>query len=101
MQKVFVEKPTQAAQVVASSPEVEEVPMEVVLRTASTLTLKRPAEGSTSCHEDSAQAHKRVKVIVGKHKSRHDEGSSRAHSKDKEPVAPSGELAPSSYHQSK
>ncbi|RRT83555.1 hypothetical protein B296_00004249 [Ensete ventricosum] len=100
MPKVSVGKPMQATRATASASEVK-VPVEAAPRTTSTLTPKRPAKGSTSRHEDSGRAHKRVKVTVGKHKSWCSEGSSWVHSKDKEPFTPSGELVPPAYYQSK
>ncbi|RWW55265.1 hypothetical protein BHE74_00038111 [Ensete ventricosum] len=101
MPKVSTGKPTQAAWATASSFEIEEVSVEAAPRIASTPTPKRPAEGLMSQHEDFDQAHKRVKVSVGKHKSQCDEGSSWMYSKDKEPVALGGEPVPPTYCRSK
>ncbi|RRT47718.1 hypothetical protein B296_00053541 [Ensete ventricosum] len=78
------------ARAAVSLPEVEEVPTEVALRSATTPTPKRPTEGSMAPPKGSSHVHKRVKVSVGKHKSRSGEGGSRAHSKGKESAA-SGE----------
>ncbi|RRT65215.1 hypothetical protein B296_00020638, partial [Ensete ventricosum] len=49
---------------------------------------KRPTEASTQQADDLARRHKKVKILSRRHKSRHDEGGSRSHSKGKEPTAP-------------
>ncbi|RWW35538.1 hypothetical protein BHE74_00059516 [Ensete ventricosum] len=49
---------------------------------------KRPTEASTQQADDLALRHKKVKILSRRHKSRHDEGGSRSHSKGKEPTAP-------------
>ncbi|RWW59881.1 hypothetical protein BHE74_00033165 [Ensete ventricosum] len=95
MLKVSADKSAPATRVSSPSLEVEEVHVEAAPRTVPFVTPKRPAEKSTSRQEDPTRTHKRTKVVVGKHKSRHGgEGASRAPSKDKGPVAPSEELAP-------
>ncbi|RZS13872.1 hypothetical protein BHM03_00045507 [Ensete ventricosum] len=53
---------------------------------------KRPIDAPTEQVDDPARRHKKVKVLMRRHKSRHDEGESRSHSKGKEPAAPSEEL---------
>ncbi|RZR76467.1 hypothetical protein BHM03_00001250 [Ensete ventricosum] len=91
MPKVFAGKSTPAARVTPSSLEVEEVRVEATLRTAQAPSPKRLIEKLVLRQEDPTRTHKRVKVAVGKHKSRHGEGSSRAPSKDKELVGPNEE----------
>ncbi|RRT76622.1 hypothetical protein B296_00028487 [Ensete ventricosum] len=91
MPKVLVGKSTPVARVTPSSLEVEEVRVEATLRTAQAPSPKRLIEKSVLRQEDPTRTHKRVKVAVGKHKSRHGEGSSRAPSKDKELVGPNEE----------
>ncbi|RWW06760.1 hypothetical protein GW17_00029879 [Ensete ventricosum] len=49
---------------------------------------KRPTEASTQHADDLARRHKKVKILSRRHKSRHDEGGSRSHSKGKEPTTP-------------
>ncbi|RRT38072.1 hypothetical protein B296_00022650 [Ensete ventricosum] len=53
---------------------------------------KRLIDASTEQVDDPARWHKKVKVLTRRHKSRHDEGESRSHSKGKEPTTPSEEL---------
>ncbi|RRT68808.1 hypothetical protein B296_00026326 [Ensete ventricosum] len=53
---------------------------------------KGPIDAPTEQVDDPARRHKKVKVLTRRHKSRHDEGESRSHSKGKEPAAPSKEL---------
>ncbi|RRT33556.1 hypothetical protein B296_00047893, partial [Ensete ventricosum] len=60
-------------------------------REAPKASSKRPIDAPTEQADDSAQRHKRVKVLMRRHKSRHGEGESRSHSKGKEPAAPSEE----------
>ncbi|RZR86331.1 hypothetical protein BHM03_00013518 [Ensete ventricosum] len=91
MLKVSPGKSTLAARVTPSSPEVEDVHVKAVLRTTPASTPKRSAKKSMPRQEDPTQTHKRVKVAVRKHKSRHGEGSSRLLSKDKRLIASSKE----------
>ncbi|RRT44494.1 hypothetical protein B296_00020917 [Ensete ventricosum] len=53
---------------------------------------KRSIDASTGQADDPTRRHKKVKVLTRRHKSRHNEGESRSHSKDKKPAAPSEEL---------
>ncbi|RZS09805.1 hypothetical protein BHM03_00040924 [Ensete ventricosum] len=72
--------------------EVKDVPAEAAPISATATTPKKPTKGSMPPTEGSSHAHKQVKVTVGKHKSRRNEGSSRAHLKGKEPTEPGGSL---------
>ncbi|RZS19625.1 hypothetical protein BHM03_00052053 [Ensete ventricosum] len=78
MPKVPTGKLGLAARATMSSPEVQEVPTEAAL-SVDAPTPKRLAEGSIPPLVGSSHAHKRVKVTVGKHKSRRGDGSSRAY----------------------
>ncbi|RZS15195.1 hypothetical protein BHM03_00047000 [Ensete ventricosum] len=60
-------------------------------REAPKASSKRPIDAPTEQADDPAQRHKKVKVLMRRHKSRHDEGESRSHSKGKEPAASSEE----------
>ncbi|RZR97191.1 hypothetical protein BHM03_00026317, partial [Ensete ventricosum] len=97
MLKVLTGQPGSTTRAIVSSLEVQEVPAEAALRSATAPTLKRPSEGLMPPPEGSSRAHKRVKVTVGKHKSRCGDGSSQAHSKCKEPTALGGEPAQPTY----
>ncbi|RRT82887.1 hypothetical protein B296_00014810 [Ensete ventricosum] len=99
--KMSIGKSTSAAQVTPSSPEVEEVRVEVAPRTVPSPTPKRPVEKLALHQEDPTRIHKRAKLVVGKHMSRHDEGSSQMPSKDKGAVAPSEEATPPVRRRSK
>ncbi|RWW19765.1 hypothetical protein GW17_00016146, partial [Ensete ventricosum] len=72
--------------------EVKDVLVEAAPISATAITPKKPTKGSMPPTEGSSHAHKQVKVTVGKHKSRRNEGSSRAYSKGKEPAEPGGSL---------
>ncbi|RRT72768.1 hypothetical protein B296_00011346, partial [Ensete ventricosum] len=61
-------------------------------REAPKASSKRQIDAPTKQADDSARRHKKVKVLTRRHKSQHDEGESRSHSKGKEPAAPSEEL---------
>ncbi|RWW75637.1 hypothetical protein BHE74_00016324 [Ensete ventricosum] len=60
-------------------------------REAPKASSKRPIDAPTKPVDDPTRWHKKVKVLTMRHKSRHDEGKSRSHSKGKEPAAPSEE----------
>ncbi|RRT40174.1 hypothetical protein B296_00035155 [Ensete ventricosum] len=60
-------------------------------REAPKASSKTPIDALTQQVDDPARRHKKVKVLIRRHKSRHDEGESRSHSKGKEPTAPSEE----------
>ncbi|RZS18996.1 hypothetical protein BHM03_00051333 [Ensete ventricosum] len=60
-------------------------------REAPKASSKRSIDAPTEQADDPARRHKKVKVLTRRHKSRHDEGESRSHSKDKKPAAPSEE----------
>ncbi|RWW36738.1 hypothetical protein BHE74_00058215 [Ensete ventricosum] len=60
-------------------------------REAPTTSSKRPINAPTKQADDPARRHKKVKMLMRRHKSRHGEGESRSHSKGKEPTAPSEE----------
>ncbi|RZS27556.1 hypothetical protein BHM03_00061049 [Ensete ventricosum] len=53
---------------------------------------KRLIDAPTEQVDDPTRRHKKVKVLMMRHKSRHDEGESHSHSKGKKPAAPSEEL---------
>ncbi|RRT51245.1 hypothetical protein B296_00048268 [Ensete ventricosum] len=57
-------------------------------REAPKTSSKRPIDAPTEQIDDPARRQKKVKILTMRHKSRHDEGGSRSHSKGKEPVAP-------------
>ncbi|RZS18698.1 hypothetical protein BHM03_00051014 [Ensete ventricosum] len=61
-------------------------------REAPRASLKRPVFSPPEQAEDTGRHHKKVKVLIRKHKSRLGEGESRSRSKGKEPAAPSEEL---------
>ncbi|RRT34281.1 hypothetical protein B296_00052967 [Ensete ventricosum] len=61
-------------------------------REAPKASSKRPIDAPTEQVDDPARRHKKVKVLMRRHKSRHSEGESRSHPKGKEPAAPSEEL---------
>ncbi|RRT38696.1 hypothetical protein B296_00045171 [Ensete ventricosum] len=63
-----------------------------LVREAPKASSKRPIDASIKQVDDPARWPKKVKVLTMRHKSRHDEGGSRSHSKGKEPVAPAKEL---------
>ncbi|RWW44647.1 hypothetical protein BHE74_00049581, partial [Ensete ventricosum] len=71
----------------APAREVDVSPTREALKTSS----KRPINALIRQTNDPAQRHEKVKVLTRRHKSRHGEGESRSHSKDKKPVAPSEE----------
>ncbi|RZR71010.1 hypothetical protein BHM03_00002872 [Ensete ventricosum] len=75
--------------VAAPAREVDVSPAKEVPKASS----KRSIDAPTEQVDDPARRHKKVKVLVRRHKSRHDEGGSRFHCKGKEPAAPSEELA--------
>ncbi|RRT43818.1 hypothetical protein B296_00027201 [Ensete ventricosum] len=52
---------------------------------------KRLIDAPTEQADDPARRHKKVKVLMRRHKSRHSERESHSHSKGKEPAAPSEE----------
>ncbi|RRT32372.1 hypothetical protein B296_00055092 [Ensete ventricosum] len=60
-------------------------------REAPKASLKRPVVTPTEQAEDVVRRHKKVKVLMRRHKSRPSEGESRSRSKGKEPTAPSKE----------
>ncbi|RRT55738.1 hypothetical protein B296_00012735 [Ensete ventricosum] len=60
-------------------------------REAPKASSKRPIDAPTEQADDPARRHKKLKVLTRRHKSRHGEGESRSHSKDKKPAAPSKE----------
>ncbi|RWW60304.1 hypothetical protein BHE74_00032714 [Ensete ventricosum] len=62
-----------------------------VVRPPPKTSSKRPIDAPTGQADDPARRHKKVKVLTRRHKSRHSEGESRSHSKDKKPAAPSEE----------
>ncbi|RZS15095.1 hypothetical protein BHM03_00046885 [Ensete ventricosum] len=97
MPKVSVGKSAPVGQATSSLPEVEEVHMEIAPRMSLTLTPKRLAKKSAPQQEDSARVQKQVKIVVGKHKSHRNEGSSRAPSKDKGSIVPREEPTPPTY----
>ncbi|RRT36010.1 hypothetical protein B296_00040785 [Ensete ventricosum] len=72
----------------ALAQEVDVSPAREAPKTSS----KRPIDAPTEQADDLAQRHKKVKVLMRRHKSRHGEGESRSHSMGKEPAAPSEEL---------
>ncbi|RWV92669.1 hypothetical protein BHE74_00040762 [Ensete ventricosum] len=74
MPKVLIGKPRPVARATIFSPEVQEIPVEAAPKVATSLTPKRPTKG---------------------------EGSSRAHSKGKEPVASGGEPVKPTYYRPK
>ncbi|RZS27027.1 hypothetical protein BHM03_00060456 [Ensete ventricosum] len=57
-------------------------------REAPKASSKRLIDAPTEQVNNPAQRHKKVKVLTRRHKSWHDEGESRSHSKGKEPAAP-------------
>ncbi|RWW60312.1 hypothetical protein BHE74_00032703 [Ensete ventricosum] len=76
-----------------SPPEVEKVRVET--------TPKRPAGSLAPEQAATARLGKQIKIAVKKHKSRHDEGSSRAISRGEEPMASiEGDSSPT-YHRPK
>ncbi|RWW53941.1 hypothetical protein BHE74_00039515 [Ensete ventricosum] len=60
-------------------------------REAPKASSKRPVDPPTKQAADAARCHKKVKVLMRRHKSRFGEGESRSRSKGKEPAAPSEE----------
>ncbi|RRT40372.1 hypothetical protein B296_00035312 [Ensete ventricosum] len=60
-------------------------------REAPKASSKRPIDAPTEQVDDPARWPKKVKVLTRRHKSRHDEGGSRSHSKGKELIAPTEE----------
>ncbi|RWW49662.1 hypothetical protein BHE74_00044143 [Ensete ventricosum] len=60
-------------------------------REAPKASSERPIDTPTEQVDDPARRHKKVKVLTRRHKSRHNEGESRSHSKGKEPTASSEE----------
>ncbi|RWV78412.1 hypothetical protein GW17_00060627 [Ensete ventricosum] len=60
-------------------------------REAPKTSSKRPIDAPTGQADDPAQRPKKVKVLTRRHKSRHGEGESRSHSKDKKSASPSEE----------
>ncbi|RZS10192.1 hypothetical protein BHM03_00041376, partial [Ensete ventricosum] len=60
-------------------------------REAPKASSKRPIDAPAEQVDDPARRHKKLKVLTRRHKSRHGEGESRSHSKDKKPAAPSKE----------
>ncbi|RZS23593.1 hypothetical protein BHM03_00056559 [Ensete ventricosum] len=61
-------------------------------REAPKASSKRLIDAPTEQVDDPARRHKKVKVLMRRHKSRHDKGESRSHSKGNEPTTPSEEL---------
>ncbi|RWW55011.1 hypothetical protein BHE74_00038389 [Ensete ventricosum] len=60
-------------------------------REALKTSTKRPIDAPIGQADDPAWRHKKVKVLTRRHKSRHGDGESCSHSKDKKPAAPSEE----------
>ncbi|RRT61166.1 hypothetical protein B296_00005508 [Ensete ventricosum] len=56
-------------------------------REAPKASSKRPIDAPTEQANDPARRHKKVKVLMRRHKSQHGEGESRSHSKGMEPAA--------------
>ncbi|RZS20604.1 hypothetical protein BHM03_00053135, partial [Ensete ventricosum] len=67
--------------------EVGASPVREVPKASSKRSVVTPTEQA----EDTTRRHKKVKVLMRRHKSRPDEGESRSRSKGKEPAAPSEE----------
>ncbi|RRT67842.1 hypothetical protein B296_00007841 [Ensete ventricosum] len=89
MPKVSTDKSTPATRVTPSSLEVC---VEPAPRIAPAPTPKMSVEKLVPRQEDPSRTHKWDKVVVGKQKSWHGEGSSRVPSKDKGSIALSEEL---------
>ncbi|RZR83658.1 hypothetical protein BHM03_00010333 [Ensete ventricosum] len=89
------------ARATTSVPEVVEVLAETAPRATSGLTPKRPFDGAASQPDDSARFLKRVKTLFRIYKSRHGEGGSRSHSKDKESIGSCEEPKQPLFHRPK
>ncbi|RRT50666.1 hypothetical protein B296_00018670 [Ensete ventricosum] len=76
-----------STRVAAPAREVDVSPARKAPKTSS----KRSIDAPTEQADDPARRHNKAKVLTRRHKSRHDEGESRSHSKDKKPAAPSEE----------
>ncbi|RRT69508.1 hypothetical protein B296_00037318 [Ensete ventricosum] len=81
MPKVSGGKPS-ATRAVAPAREVSETLSNEARRSSS----KRPSDGSAPQSGDPTRKHKKVKVLLRRHKSRRDEGGSQSHSRGKEPA---------------
>ncbi|RWW82690.1 hypothetical protein BHE74_00008834 [Ensete ventricosum] len=89
------------ARATTSVPEVVEVLAETAPRATSGPTPKRPFDGAASQPDDSARFLKRVKTLFRIYKSRHGEGGSRSHSKDKESIGSCEEPKQPLFHRPK
>ncbi|RWW73213.1 hypothetical protein BHE74_00018931 [Ensete ventricosum] len=67
----------------ASTHGVDGVPLTEALKSSSKRSFDAPVPS-----DDPSQRHKKVKILSRRHKSHHDEGGSRSHSKGKEPTEP-------------
>ncbi|RRT73375.1 hypothetical protein B296_00004438 [Ensete ventricosum] len=76
-----------STRVTAPTREVDVSPAREAPKTSS----KRPIDAPTGQADDPARRHKKVKMLMRRHKPRHGEGESRSHSEDKKPAVPSEE----------